>query len=74
VQRVEVALDSRSLRDEAGLREHLEPGDPAAGLLELVLDRGRIHVRASCFLGGCHEGSPVPMPTLCQAPRCCCRL
>ena len=49
VQCVEVALDSRSLRDEAGLREHLQPGDPAAGLLELVLDRGRAHVRASCL-------------------------
>jgi hypothetical protein len=39
-----VALDPRSVRDEAALRERLQPGDTAADIGELVLDRGRAHV------------------------------
>ena len=49
-QRVEVAADSRAVRSGTGLRECLQPVDPAADLRKLVVDRGRAHVRASCWL------------------------
>jgi hypothetical protein len=44
---VDVALDPRDLQRRAGLRERLQPGDPAAHLRKLVLGRGRAHVRPS---------------------------
>jgi hypothetical protein len=44
-----MTLHPRSLRFGVQLRERLQPVDPAADLRKLVLDRGRAHVRASCW-------------------------